>query len=162
MGTACDGRFGRRSYGIGAEVATSLTGASYYMPTYLSNAQLTGSHIDQLLACLQQRLDTSSPIPWPTSHAIVGPDMTGCIVAASHDTVENVDKISRYRALRLLEHDLVHGHLCFIPEMDILDTVILWEEKSRLRFTVRWRVGFVTCPSQHSPHLTAPPAVYWR
>lgn len=91
------------------KIPTALTGASYYMPTYLSHARLAGSHIDQLLACLQRRLEESPRYSWASPHTIVGPDVAQSIVSASQDTPENIAKLSVYSSLRMLECDLVLG-----------------------------------------------------
>ncbi|KAI0689665.1 hypothetical protein BC835DRAFT_1308252 [Cytidiella melzeri] len=90
--------------------STSLSSISECIPAYLSNALLTGSHIDQLLARLRRRLETLPEIGWTASHSLVGPDMISSIVAASKDTPENVEHLRKYDTIRLLEFDLVGGH----------------------------------------------------
>lgn len=87
--------------------ATALSGVSDYMPAYLSDSCLQGSHIDQLVACTQEVLIEKSH---RDSHCITGPDLVADIVRASRDTPENLANPHQYSALRRLEFDLVNGH----------------------------------------------------
>ncbi len=87
--------------------ATALSGVSDYMPAYLSDSRLQGSHIDQLVACTQEALNEKSHCD---SHYITGPDLVADIVRASQDTPENLVNPQQYGALRRLEFDLVNGH----------------------------------------------------
>ncbi|KAI0683213.1 hypothetical protein BC835DRAFT_1423523 [Cytidiella melzeri] len=80
------------------------------MPAYLSDALLTGSHIDQLLARLRQQLENIPEFGWAVSHSLVGPDFFLSIIAASNNTAENVELLQKYKAIRLLKFDLVSGH----------------------------------------------------
>lgn len=87
--------------------ATALSGVSDYMPAYLSDSRLRGSHIDQLVACTQEALIEKSH---RDSHSITGPDLVADIIRASQDTPENLSDPQQYSALRRLEFDLVNGH----------------------------------------------------